>query len=379
MNIDSNQNHPQGKPELQGSNNRIITVNLAERSYPIIIGQDLFSPELICSYITAKQVCIVTNPAVADYYLSDLEACLKKAGFDYHVVTIPDGEQHKTLGSFEKILQSLIQHKHHRSTTLIALGGGVIGDLTGFAAACYQRGVNFIQIPTTLLAQVDASVGGKTAVNHAQAKNMIGAFHQPSLVLIDTNVLTSLPNREFNAGLAEVIKYGLIADSDFFDCLEQNLDLILQRDPIALSKIISRSCELKAEIVAEDEHEKGKRALLNFGHTFGHAIEAVTDYKIYLHGEAVAIGMLMACHLSHKLGYIENSVASRLGKMLVKIGLPLTVSHPSCSAGAILNAMSLDKKNTSQTPTLILLKQLGCAEVFKTIELDVIRSVLALG
>lgn len=379
MNIDSNQNHSQDKSEPQGANNRIITVNLAERSYPIIIGQDLFSSELIRPYILAKQVCVVTNPVVADYYLPALVACLKKAGVDYHVVTIPDGEQYKTLDSFEKILQSLIQHKHHRSTTLIALGGGVIGDLTGFAAACYQRGVSFIQIPTTLLAQVDASVGGKTAVNHAQAKNMIGAFHQPSLVLIDTNVLISLPNREFNAGLAEVIKYGLIADSDFFAWLEQNLDLILQRDPVALSKIISRSCELKAEIVAQDEHEKGKRALLNFGHTFGHAIEAVTHYNTYLHGEAVAIGMLMACHLSHKLGYIDSSVASRLEKLLAKIGLPLIASHSSCHPEALLNAMSLDKKNISQAPTLILLKQLGCAEIFKAVELDLIRSVLVWG
>lgn len=352
----------------------IITVDLAERSYPIIIGQELFLAEILGQYISGKQVCIVTNPVIAGFYLSDLKKCL--GDYDCETVIIPEGEQYKTLHSFEYILESLIKHKHHRSTTLIALGGGVIGDLTGFAAACYQRGVSFIQIPTTLLAQVDASVGGKTAVNHAQAKNMIGAFHQPKLVLIDTSVLTSLPNREFNAGLAEVIKYGLIVDSNFFDWIEQNIDLILQRHPEALGKIISRSCELKAEIVVADEYENGKRALLNFGHTFGHAIEAVTNYKIYLHGEAVAIGMLMACRLSNKLGYIDGLVASRLEKILAKIGLPLAASYQNYSPEAVLNAMRLDKKNHSQAPTLILLKQLGCAEIFRAVDIEQIRSVL---
>ena len=355
-----------------------ITVELAERSYPILIGQNLFSSAIFSRYIRGSQVCIVTNPTVAKYYLPRLKACLSSVPqvTEQHVVILPDGEQYKTLASFSEIIDSLVNYKHHRSTTLIALGGGVIGDLVGFAAACYQRGVNFIQIPTTLLSQVDASVGGKTAVNHPQGKNLIGAFHQPSLVLIDTLVLVSLPEREFKAGLAEVIKYGLTADAEFFSWLEQHIEKVLRRDHQMLSHLIARSCGIKADIVAEDECEKGRRAILNFGHTFGHAIESLTAYKRYLHGEAVAIGMLMACRLSCRLKYIDGVIVDRLTALLLCIGFELAPSFPGYSSENMLATMCLDKKNTSRQPTLILLKQLGQADIVKTVNAEQIISVL---
>ena len=281
---------------------KIIKVDLGERGYSIHIGNSILSDKKIFNqYITSKQVLVVTNEKVAPLYLKVIEKHLAK--FDYEVFILPDGEAYKSLDSLNQIITQLLERKFSRTCMLIALGGGVIGDLTGFAAACYQRGVKFIQIPTTLLAQVDSSVGGKTAVNHPIGKNMIGAFHQPHTVFSDTSVLATLSDREFAAGLAEIIKYGLIRDEKFFYWLEENINPLMERDNQVLAYAIERSCVNKAEVVAEDEKETGYRAILNLGHTFGHAIETALSYKEWLHGEAVGCGMLMAADLSKRLGY----------------------------------------------------------------------------
>ena len=273
-----------------------VTVALGQRSYPIFIGEQLLTQQsCFAPYLAGRQVCIVTNDTVAPLYLSALEQTL--TGSDITTVVLPDGEQFKTLTTLEIIFDRLLAARHTRNTTLIALGGGVIGDMTGFAAACYQRGVAFIQVPTTLLAQVDSSVGGKTAVNHARGKNMIGAFHQPRAVVIDTTTLATLPPREFAAGLAEVIKYGLIVDAGFFDWLERSMPALLARDAPAIAHAIKISCMAKASVVEFDETESGMRAILNLGHTFGHAIETATGYSQWLHGEAIAVGMIMAVDL----------------------------------------------------------------------------------
>ena len=300
-----------------------LTVDLGTRSYPIYIGQNLLGKtELLDKYITGKQVMVVSNETIAPLYLQTLLDML--TGYETATVILPDGEQYKTLDTLNTIFTALLENRFNRDCTLVALGGGVVGDITGFAAASYQRGVSFLQVPTTLLAQVDSSVGGKTGVNHPQGKNMIGAFHQPGCVLIDTNTLDTLDDRQLAAGIAEVIKYGLIYDADFFAWLETSMDALKARDKQALAHAIERSCAIKAEIVAADERESGKRALLNLGHTFGHAIETATGYGTWLHGEAVATGMLMAADLSARHGWLPAEAVRRTEQLLQHAGLPTT-------------------------------------------------------
>ncbi len=340
---------------------KLIEVELDERSYPIYIGKSLLSDQsLFDQHVTSSQVLIITNEVVAPLYLQSVEDKLKEV--DYETLILPDGEIHKSLHSLEHVITMLMEKKYSRTCILVALGGGVIGDLTGFAAACYQRGVKFIQIPTTLLAQVDSSVGGKTAVNHPLGKNMIGAFHQPVAVIADTDVLATLPDREFSAGLAEVIKYGIIRDSEFYDWLEENIELIMNRDENVLEYTIERSCINKAEVVAEDERESGIRAILNLGHTFGHAIETALDYKEWLHGEAVGCGMLMAADLSMRLGLIEQDKVDRIHKLLTLTNLPTRI-HGRVTLEQMLENMKVDKKSRDGVLYLILLNDIGEAIV----------------
>ena len=301
---------------------------------------------------------MVSNTTVAPLYLAKVEAILNAHNIRYDCVIIDDGEQHKTIATVEKIIDTLLQQRHDRQTTLIALGGGVVGDITGFAASIYQRGVHYIQIPTTLLSQVDSSVGGKTGVNHPLGKNMIGAFCQPQCVIADTDTLDTLPARELSAGLAEVIKYGLIHDAKFFHWLEQNIEQLLARDYQALCHAILVSCTIKAEIVAIDERESGIRAILNLGHTFGHAIEATMGYGNWLHGEAVAAGMVMAADLSLRHQWIDETVKQRTINLLEKSALPIK-SPPEMTIDQYMNAMAIDKKTLNGTIKLVLLKNLG--------------------
>jgi 3-dehydroquinate synthase len=333
-----------------------ITVDLGERSYPIVIGSGLLGGGFdLAEYVAGGDCLIVSNETVAPLYLEALQANL--GGKAVETISLPDGEIHKTVATLEAVLDKLVGNRANRDTTLIALGGGVVGDITGFAAACYMRGVAFIQVPTTLLAQVDSSVGGKTGVNHPLGKNLIGAFHQPQIVLIDTDTLATLPERELKAGLAEVIKYGAIADAEFFTWLEANIDALLARDTEPLTYAIRRSCELKAEVVAEDEREAGRRAILNFGHTFGHAIEQCQGYGEWLHGEAVAAGMVMASMLSD----IDQEDVARLIDLLRRAGLP--VKPPAIGAAAMQEAMRMDKKVLGKQQRFVLLRQLGTAFV----------------
>lgn len=337
-----------------------VDVNLGQRSYPIHIGSGLLAGhDLLKMSTSAKQVLIVTNETVAPLYLKRVEQSF--ADRTVRVLVLRDGERYKTLEEFSSIIDELIEAKFHRDACIVALGGGVVGDLAGFAAASYQRGIDFVQLPTTLLAQVDSSVGGKTAVNHPEAKNMIGAFHQPVAVLADTDTLATLPARELAAGLAEVIKYGLIQDLDFLVWLEDRMPALRALDPDTLRSAIRRCCEIKAEIVAQDEHERGRRALLNLGHTFGHAIEALGGYGRWLHGEAVAIGMQMAAEASRQLGWIESSDAGRIAALLERAGLPTSVT--GLSAEAIFSRMQIDKKAGSQGLKVVLPKGLGLAIV----------------
>lgn len=341
---------------------RVLKVNLGERSYPIYIGHKLFVDLAIFKQVIAgKQVLIVTNSTIAPLYLNKLRELLSVI-CKVDVLVLPDGEQYKQLDVISNIYDELLRGRHHRTTTLIALGGGVIGDMTGFAAATYQRGVNFIQIPTTLLSQVDSSVGGKTGVNHPLGKNMIGAFYQPRAVMIDTDVLETLPAREFSAGLAEVIKYGLIRDANFFVWLEENISLLMQRNRAALEYAIEVSCQTKADIVAIDEREEGPRALLNFGHTFGHAIETHLGYGEWLHGEAVASGMVIASTLSAQRGELTRGELDRIRKLLVQAGLPI---HPpsTMQSADFLERMQLDKKVMTGKIRYILLKAMGSAVI----------------
>lgn len=332
--------------------NRTITVDLGARSYPIVIGRGLLGGSFdLARYVTGNDCLVVTNETVAPLYLQQLRADLD--GCTVGVLELPDGEAFKTVETVSSILDALVQARAGRDTTVIALGGGVVGDITGFAAACYMRGVAFIQVPTTLLAQVDSSVGGKTGVNHAKGKNLIGAFHQPKIVLIDTDTLGTLPDRELRAGLAEVIKYGAIADRTFFEWLELNMGALLAKDPDALAHAVKRSCELKAEVVADDERESGRRAILNFGHTFGHAIEHCQGYGDWLHGEAVAAGMVMAGELSG----LDDDDKSRLKRLVASAGLP--TSPPPAGSKALRNAMDLDKKVQHKQVRFVLLKALG--------------------
>jgi len=336
---------------------KTLHVDLGTRSYPIHIGPELLAkPELIRPHIQGQEVMVVTNETIAPLYLEQTLALLD--GFDVATVILPDGEQYKTLDTLNLVFDALLTKHFTRRCTLIALGGGVIGDITGFAAASYQRGVNFIQIPTTLLAQVDSSVGGKTGVNHALGKNMIGAFHQPQCVIADTDTLNTLDDRQLSAGLAEVIKYGLINDPDFFSWLEQNMADLLTRDPTALIHAIEQSCRDKADIVAADERESGVRALLNLGHTFGHAIETGTGYGTWLHGEAVGCGMLMAAELSHQHGWITQLELDRTRSIIEQAKLPVT-APASMSSTQFLDIMAVDKKNTEKKIRLVLLKGIG--------------------
>ncbi|AVJ09710.1 3-dehydroquinate synthase [Haemophilus influenzae] len=351
-------------------------MELQERRYPILIGSGLLQDERSYPIKRGDRVMIVTNPTVAQFYLDTVIYALEKRGCVVDHVLLPDGEKYKTLESLNLIFTALLQGNHGRDTTIIALGGGVIGDVAGFAAASYQRGVRLIQIPTTLLSQVDSSVGGKTAVNHELGKNMIGAFYQPSMVIIDTLTLNTLPKREVNAGLAEVIKYGAILDYEFFEWLEQHIDELVALNPEALQHCISRCCQIKADVVARDETEKGDRALLNLGHTFGHAIETHLGYGNWLHGEAVSTGMMMAAALSEELGDISIADVSRLEKLLARANLP-TVSPDTMQPEDYLPHMMRDKKVLSGKLRLVLLKSLGQAYVANdtahTIVLNAIR------
>ena len=352
----------------------MLTVNLGHCSYPIYISHSIFTQkEFWKPLIPGSQVCIVTNETIGPLYLSQLTEVLS----DYccSTVILPDGEIHKTIDVCLQIIDTLVTDRHRRNTTLIALGGGVIGDITGFTAACYQRGVRFIQVPTTLLAQVDAAIGGKAGVNYHAMKNFIGTFYQPNAVIIDTVFLATLPEREFRAGLAEVIKYGLIQDKIFFDYLCQNIDAILQRSPGFLSHVIEVSCRIKICFVEQDEYDKdGRRALLNFGHTFGHALESVMNYTI-LHGEAVAWGMCKACQLSQRLGYLSQEEVVRVRNLLEQCNL--LISTPAgVAAEALITSMHTDKKNSDDNVTLILLKSLGEAFMADAISTQMIKEVL---
>ena len=342
---------------------RTLPVALGERSYAIHVGPGLLrvAGGLFAPLFPAPRAVIVSNPVVAALYLAPLRASLSAAGIGSESILVPDGETHKTWATLSDVLTRLMEIKAERRTTLVALGGGVVGDVAGFAAAIYQRGMPFVQIPTTLLAQVDSSVGGKTGVNHPLGKNMIGAFHQPRAVLIDTDCLATLPDREFAAGLAEVIKYGAIRDSAFFDWLEAELPRLIARDAGALIHAVTESCRIKAEIVAVDEREAGERALLNFGHTFGHAIEAGVGYGEWLHGEAVAAGMVMAAKLSERLGMIAGADVERLRRLLRRAGLP--VDAPGLGAERYVALMSHDKKVVAGSPRFVLLRAIGDAVV----------------
>ena len=335
-----------------------LHVELGERSYPIYIGRDLLKDaELLSNHVSGSQVVVVSNETIAPLYMDRLRTALGERTLVTEVI-LPDGEQHKNLDVLSKIFDQVMNDRHNRSTTMIALGGGVVGDITGFAAACYQRGVDFIQVPTTLLSQVDSSVGGKTAVNHPMGKNMIGAFYQPRAVLIDINTLHSLPPREFAAGLAEVIKYGLICDEPFYRWLQEQMPRLLLRDEAVLAEAIERSCACKAQVVTADEREGGLRAILNLGHTFGHAIETAQGYGNWLHGEAVATGMLMAMELSAQRGWVETAEVEALRKLLVTANLPVDPPE-DMSPEQFLDLMGRDKKVIDGRLRLVLLRPLG--------------------
>ena len=349
-----------------------IVVALGSRSYPIHIGPELIAkPDLYG--IEAKQVLIVTNDVVAPLYLKSVQAALRDR--ELETIVVPDGERHKTLATFTAVLDRLVDARFHRDCCLVALGGGVVGDLTGYAAASYQRGVDFVQVPTTLLAQVDSSVGGKTAVNHPRAKNMIGSFHQPIAVLADTSTLRTLPPRELGAGLAEIVKYGIIVDAPFFAWLEEHVDDLRRLDAAALTHAIRRSCEIKAAIVAEDEREQGRRALLNLGHTFGHALEAIGGYERWLHGEAVAIGIVLAARTSAALGLVAPPDCDRIERLLRRAGLPTKAA--GVDATDLIDHMRGDKKADRAGLRLILIRALGEAVVSRAPAEDTLRAVLA--
>lgn len=352
-----------------------LKVELGERQYPIHIGSGLLNrPDLIRPHILGKQVMLVTNETVAPLYLDRCRALLQ--GYQHTSVILKDGEQYKTLETLNLIYDALLQHRFDRSCTLIALGGGVVGDITGFAAATYQRGVHFIQIPTTLLAQVDSSVGGKTGVNHALGKNMIGAFYQPRCVLADIDTLNTLPDNELCAGLAEVIKYGLIRDLPFFTWLEQNIEPLRQKNHAALTYAVLRSCENKREVVAADEKESGQRALLNLGHTFGHAIENAVGYGNWLHGEAVATGMSMAADLSKRLGWLTAAQVFRIDSLLQRANLPLR-APASMRVEDFLDLMAVDKKVKAGVIHLVLLKAIGTAVISANYDPELLRNTLS--
>lgn len=353
-----------------------LHVELGDRSYPIHIGSNLLrQAELLLPHLASKQVAIVTNTTVAPLYLQILTETLASAGIKALPIVLPDGEKYKNTETLNRIYDALLQNRCERRTTLIALGGGVIGDLTGYAAATYLRGVPFIQIPTTLLSQVDSSVGGKTGINHPLGKNMIGAFYQPRVVLADIDTLNTLPSRELSAGLAEVIKYGLIRDADFFVWLERNMAKLVELDAAAMSYAIYRSCQNKAEVVAADEHEAGERALLNLGHTFGHAIENAMGYGVWLHGEAVAAGTILAARFSQRLGWLSQDEVDRTITIFKAAGLP--VDPPALGTDKYLDLMGMDKKVVDGKIRLVLLKGgIGSSVVTSDYDPALLREVL---
>lgn len=360
-----------------------LVVEIPHRQYPIFVAEGLLADtqklrELLLARIQGRQVAIITNKVVAPLYLDALLEALD--GLQVDVMQMDDGEAEKNLQVYQQTMDFLLAARHNRSTCLIALGGGVVGDLCGFVAATFQRGVDFVQIPTTLLAQVDSSVGGKTAVNHPQGKNMIGAFHQPVAVLADTATLGTLPSREYAAGLAEVVKYGVIEDSAFFEFLEQHSDDLLAKDGAVLSQVILRCCAIKAEVVSADERESGRRAILNYGHTFGHGIEKLCGYGQWLHGEAVAIGMVMAARLSVAVAGLDESVVMRLTALLRRLGLPTALDQASrkvATIEAMMDVMGLDKKVVDGRLRFIVASQLGQVQVRDDIDAAVVRNVLA--
>ncbi|MDO6825193.1 3-dehydroquinate synthase [Marinobacter sp. 1_MG-2023] len=337
-----------------------LNVSLGDRSYPIMIGEGMLGAYDLSGYVGGSQVMIVTNDVVGPLYLEQARACFPGKSVD--TVVLPDGEKHKDWQTLNLIFDALLEKRHTRKTTLVALGGGVVGDMTGFAAACYQRGVPFIQIPTTLLSQVDSSVGGKTGINHPLGKNMVGAFHQPEAVLIDTDTLQTLPPREVSAGLAEIIKYGLIRDKDFLGWLELVIDKLVTLDRKALAEAIFRSCACKADVVAQDERENGLRATLNLGHTFGHAIETYAGYGNWLHGEAVGTGMIMAADLSAREGSITQADYDRILRLVNRACLP-DLPPADMTAADFMNLMAVDKKNVDGRLRLVLLRSVGDAVV----------------
>jgi len=351
-----------------------LNLDLGARSYPIYIDSGLLSKtDLLSSHICANRVCIVTNDIVAPLYLESLKT--KLTDFNIDEVILPDGEAEKSLANFDVIMSHLLKNEHGRDTTLIALGGGVIGDITGFAAACYQRGIDFIQIPTTLLSQVDSSVGGKTAINHPLGKNMVGAFYQPKAVFIDIDSLTTLPVREFNAGMAEVIKYGILGDKDFFEWLEDNITAIESGDKQILAKMIEKCCQCKADIVASDETEAGVRALLNLGHTFGHAIEAEQGYGNWLHGEAVAIGMILASKLAVAMNLLEVSELRRIETLISAFDLPL-IAPQNMGFAEFIGHMRRDKKNIAGKLRFIIPTAIGQSEIRDDVTQDTLQEIL---
>jgi 3-dehydroquinate synthase len=351
-----------------------LRVELGSRSYPIVIGQGLLRERpLFEQHLRARDLLVVTNTVVAPLYLDSLEASLRPRRV---VATVlPDGESHKTVASVARILDVLVANRYGRDCAVLALGGGVVGDMAGFAAATYQRGVAFVQVPTTLLAQVDSSVGGKTGVNHPGGKNLIGAFHQPDAVVADTATLATLPSRELRAGLAEVIKYGLICDGSFFAWLEMHLDALLAGDAAALAHVIRRSCEIKAEIVGRDEREHGDRALLNLGHTFGHAVESATRYREWLHGEAIGAGLVMAACMSRESGYLTPDELDRVTRLVARTGLPTHVSN--VKPDVALEHMRIDKKVQAGRIRLVLLRGIGSAFVTADYPEPALRHTLA--
>ena len=354
---------------------RTVTVGLGARTYPIHIGEGLLTrADLFLPHLQQRKVSVVTNTRVASLYLEKFSAMLRSAGVKVVPVVLPDGEEHKNWQTLNSIFDALLSNRCERKSTIIALGGGVVGDLAGFAAASYLRGVPFMQVPTTLLAQVDSSVGGKTAINHPLGKNMIGAFYQPRMVLADTSVLDTLPARELAAGLAEVIKYGLIMDAPFLEWLEANMGNLNKRDPSALAYAVARSCENKATVVAADERESGERALLNLGHTFGHAIEAGLGFGTWLHGEAVAAGTVLAARLSKRMGLLTADELERLVRLFARAGLP--IEAPSLGQDRYLELMGHDKKVENGKLRLVLLKSLGKAFMTSDFDLRDLREIL---
>lgn len=342
----------------RGEHVHTLNVELGTRSYPILIDAGILGrPGVLDAHVAARDVLVVSNTSVAPLYLPALSAALGSRRLV--PVILPDGEAHKTLANVSRVLDVLIANRLGRDCAVLALGGGVVGDLAGFAAASYQRGVAFVQVPTTLLAQVDSAVGGKTGVNHAGGKNLIGAFHQPTAVMIDTRTLTTLPARELRAGLAEVIKYGLICDAALFAWLEAHLDALLAGEPEALAHVIRRSCEIKAAIVGRDEREQGERALLNLGHSFGHALEAATAYQEWLHGEAVGAGLVMAAAMSQACGFLSAADAARVRQLVERAGLPAHVAN--VGPRALLEHMRIDKKVKGGRIRLVLLRGIGSA------------------